>query len=263
MTENYRFVMNLSASIKTDLLLGTIDVGREGRLQRGDPRPEWRAETSRSIASCISCRSANMFPGETRCRSSAQSWATRCREILRRGKEPVVFRLTTDRVMVAPLICFEDTLGELTRQFVLRGANLLANVTNDGWFLRSAGSDATSGECDFPLRRNSPADGACRQHRRDLFRQSLWPGHADVARRQRQPVHRRRADRDGGSADERRAHLLHATRRTFCEDLCRLDLALCPRPPDEFRQTQIPGSARPGRDGGFRVHSLARWKTTP
>ena len=41
---------------------------------------------------------------------------------------------------VAPLICFEDTLGELTRQFVLRGANLLANVTNDGWFLRSAGS---------------------------------------------------------------------------------------------------------------------------
>ena len=41
---------------------------------------------------------------------------------------------------MAPLICFEDTLGELTRQFVLRGANLLANVTNDGWFLHSAGS---------------------------------------------------------------------------------------------------------------------------
>ena len=57
-----------------------------------------------------------------------------------RGKEPVVFRLTTDQVKVAPLICFEDTLGELTRQFVLRGANLLANVTNDGWFLRSAGA---------------------------------------------------------------------------------------------------------------------------
>jgi apolipoprotein N-acyltransferase len=38
------------------------------------------------------------------------------------------------------LICFEDTIGELTRQFVLRGADFLANVTNDGWFLRSAGS---------------------------------------------------------------------------------------------------------------------------
>lgn len=31
-------------------------------------------------------------------------------------------------------------MGELTRQFVLRGADLLVNVTNDGWFLRSAGS---------------------------------------------------------------------------------------------------------------------------
>ncbi len=38
------------------------------------------------------------------------------------------------------MICFEDTIGELTREFVLRGADLLANVTNDGWFLRSAGS---------------------------------------------------------------------------------------------------------------------------
>ena len=52
----------------------------------------------------------------------------------------MVFRLTNKDVRVAPLICFEDTLGELVRQFVLRGANLLANVTNDGWFLRSAGS---------------------------------------------------------------------------------------------------------------------------
>ena len=41
---------------------------------------------------------------------------------------------------MAPLICFEDTIGDLTRQFVLAGANVLANVTNDGWFLRSAGS---------------------------------------------------------------------------------------------------------------------------
>lgn len=56
------------------------------------------------------------------------------------GKEHTVFQLSTTGVSVAPLICFEDTIGELTRQFVLRGANLLANVTNDGWFLRSAGS---------------------------------------------------------------------------------------------------------------------------
>jgi len=43
-------------------------------------------------------------------------------------------------MQIAPLICFEDTIGELTRQFVLKGAKLLADVTNDGWFLHSAGS---------------------------------------------------------------------------------------------------------------------------
>ena len=56
-----------------------------------------------------------------------------------------MFALTTGDVQVAPLICFEDTIGELTRQFVLPsetnpGANLLVDITNDGWFLHSAGS---------------------------------------------------------------------------------------------------------------------------
>jgi apolipoprotein N-acyltransferase len=57
------------------------------------------------------------------------------------GTEYTVFNLTNGDVHVAPLICFEDTIGELTRQFVLKGANLLVNVTNDGWFRHSAGSE--------------------------------------------------------------------------------------------------------------------------
>lgn len=56
------------------------------------------------------------------------------------GKEHTVFKLTNTDARVAPLICFEDTIGDLTRRFVLNGANLLVNVTNDGWFLHSAGS---------------------------------------------------------------------------------------------------------------------------
>lgn len=56
------------------------------------------------------------------------------------GNEFAVFQLSHNRGRVAPLICFEDTLGDLARQFVLSGADLLANVTNDGWFLRSSGS---------------------------------------------------------------------------------------------------------------------------
>jgi apolipoprotein N-acyltransferase len=56
------------------------------------------------------------------------------------GTDYTIFRITNKDVQVAPLICFEDTIGELARRFVLKGANLLVNVTNDGWFLRSAGS---------------------------------------------------------------------------------------------------------------------------
>src|SRR5204863_10149532 len=55
------------------------------------------------------------------------------------GRDYTLFRLTNG-VEIAPLICFEDTIGNLARQFVLRGANLLVNVTNDAWFLHSAGS---------------------------------------------------------------------------------------------------------------------------
>ena len=137
--DNYRFVMNLSASINTDLLLGTIDADKNGDynaalLVSGGGKsiqvyhklhlvPFGEYVPGRHTVPFIGAIVGDQVPAD-----------------FTRGKEPVVFRLTTDRVLVAPLICFEDTVGELTRQFVLRGANLLANVTNDGWFLRSAGS---------------------------------------------------------------------------------------------------------------------------
>jgi apolipoprotein N-acyltransferase len=56
------------------------------------------------------------------------------------GKEPVIFEMSKKPVKIGPLICFEDTLGDLTRQFALRGAQVFVTMTNDGWFLRSAGS---------------------------------------------------------------------------------------------------------------------------
>jgi apolipoprotein N-acyltransferase len=57
------------------------------------------------------------------------------------GTEPVVMTLRGKKPFrVAPLICFEDTVGELSRQFAKGGAELLVTLTNDGWFRRSAGS---------------------------------------------------------------------------------------------------------------------------
>lgn len=50
------------------------------------------------------------------------------------GEEYTVFKLWDDGKLFSVLICFEDTLGGLTRQFVQQGAGLLVNMTNDAWF---------------------------------------------------------------------------------------------------------------------------------
>src|SRR5206468_3856417 len=57
-----------------------------------------------------------------------------------RGTDFTIFGLTDQGARVAPLICFEDTVGDLVRRFVINGANLLVDITNDGWFLHSSGS---------------------------------------------------------------------------------------------------------------------------
>jgi apolipoprotein N-acyltransferase len=56
------------------------------------------------------------------------------------GKEFTLLELEAKPVKLGPLICFEDTLGDLARRFALLGAQAFVVVTNDGWFLESAGS---------------------------------------------------------------------------------------------------------------------------
>ncbi len=51
-----------------------------------------------------------------------------------RGPGPKVLQLSTKPIGIAPLICFEDTLGDLVRRFALSRAQLLITLTNDGWF---------------------------------------------------------------------------------------------------------------------------------
>lgn len=50
------------------------------------------------------------------------------------GKDYTVFKTMNGELSFSSLICFEDTFPELARQFVKRGADFLAVITNDAWF---------------------------------------------------------------------------------------------------------------------------------
>jgi apolipoprotein N-acyltransferase len=136
---SHRFVMDFSASAKTDLMLGTID------------QDETHAYNAAMLISDAGAhlqiyRKVHLVPfgeyvpGRHTIPLLARVVGDQVPDDFAFGKEFTVFKLTGDKAKIAPLICFEDTIGDLARQFVLAGANLLVNVTNDGWFLRSAGS---------------------------------------------------------------------------------------------------------------------------
>jgi apolipoprotein N-acyltransferase len=43
----------------------------------------------------------------------------------------------TDKVSLIPLICFEDTVGRVARRFVREEPQIIAAISNDGWFIDS------------------------------------------------------------------------------------------------------------------------------
>ena len=65
------------------------------------------------------------------------------------GTEPGVFETNDPALRLGPLICFEDTIGSVARQPVLRGAQLLVNITNDGWFGTTAANQQQLAESVF------------------------------------------------------------------------------------------------------------------
>lgn len=56
-----------------------------------------------------------------------------------RGSDFVVFNAPHGKAF-SVLICFEDTVADMARPFVRRGAKLLVNMTNDAWFKDSKAS---------------------------------------------------------------------------------------------------------------------------
>jgi len=142
--ESNKFVMDLAASAESDLLLGTID--EENRdfynaaLLISDGGERVQAYRKVHLVPF-----GEYVPGRHRVPLLARIVGDQVPGDFSAGREYTVFSLTNSDVQVAPLICFEDTIGELVRQFVLStetnpGANLLVDITNDGWFLHSAGS---------------------------------------------------------------------------------------------------------------------------
>jgi apolipoprotein N-acyltransferase len=136
---SHRFVMDFSASAKTDLLLGTIDQDETRAYNAAMLVAEGGAHLQ-IYRKVHLVPFGEYVPGRHTIPLLARVVGDQVPDDFAFGKEYTVFELTNDKAKAAPLICFEDTIGDLARQFVLAGANLLVNVTNDGWFLRSAGS---------------------------------------------------------------------------------------------------------------------------
>ena len=142
--ESYKFVMDLVASSDTDLLLGTIDVDK-GDVYNAALLVSDGGERVQLYRKVHLVPFGEFVPGRHTVPLLAQIVGDQVPGDFKAGKEHTVFTLTNNDVHVAPLICFEDTIGELVRQFVLPNetspeANLLVDVTNDGWFQHSAGS---------------------------------------------------------------------------------------------------------------------------
>lgn len=142
--ESYKFVMDLAASADTDLLLGTIDVDNQA-VYNAALLVSDGGEHVQVYRKVHLVPFGEYVPGRDTVPLLARIVGDQVPGDFKEGKEYTVFTLTNNEIHVAPLICFEDTIGELTRQFVLPnelspGANLLVDVTNDGWFQTSAGS---------------------------------------------------------------------------------------------------------------------------
>jgi apolipoprotein N-acyltransferase len=152
--ENYDFVMEIAAQAHTNFLLGTLDYdfGPDGRAQADYNAAIFLPKGGGDVQVY---RKIHLVPfGEYvpyRHQFPPLAWlvGSQVPSDLTSGREAVDFETADPPVRLGPLICFEDTLGELTRQPVLLGAQLLITITNDAWFGRTAASHQHLAEATF------------------------------------------------------------------------------------------------------------------
>lgn len=53
--------------------------------------------------------------------------------------ERTIFKSSDSRISIGTAICYESVYGNFYREFVLKGANVMSVITNDGWWLDSPG----------------------------------------------------------------------------------------------------------------------------
>jgi apolipoprotein N-acyltransferase len=139
---NYRFVLRQAARGDYAFLLGTIDADRAR-----DEEYNVAALLTARGQTIQSYRKMHLVPfGEyLPFRKSIPLFAMIAGELVpgdfAAGTEFTVMQIEAPRLSLCALICFEDTIGTLTRRFVQKGAQLLVNLTNDGWFLTTAAAE--------------------------------------------------------------------------------------------------------------------------
>ena len=142
---HFNFVTGLATKIDTNFLLGTLDSDDRRHLDYNIAAliPKGAA----TIDEIQTHRKMHLVPfGEyIPLRHAFPLFARLAGELVpgdfEPGTEYNLLQTQDPPVKIGALICFEDTLGDLTRHFVLNGAQLLVNVTNDGWFLKSVESE--------------------------------------------------------------------------------------------------------------------------
>jgi len=137
--ENYRFVMDLLGGGNFSLLLGSVDFDPAKKEDYntamlftggGTGRQSYRKMHLVPFGEYLPLRPVfggflgELVPGD-----------------FTPGAQYTTLHLANPSINLGALVCFEDTLGELTRHFVLGGAQILVNITNDGWFAESPAAE--------------------------------------------------------------------------------------------------------------------------
>src|SRR5215475_15158299 len=111
--ESYKFVMDLAASADTDILLGTIDE-EDGDAYNAAILVSDGGERVQTYRKVHLVPFGEFVPGRYTVPLLARIVGDQVPGDFKAGQEYTVFTLTNGDVQVAPLICFEDTIGGLT-----------------------------------------------------------------------------------------------------------------------------------------------------